>query len=59
MTDNVTIDRKGRVLIDEDPGNTQRVSKIWLYDIASGQFIQVAAHNPKFFDPSIPANPTS
>jgi hypothetical protein len=57
MLDNVTIDRQGRVLMDEDPGNAPRVSKIWLYDIASGQFVQVAAHNPKFFDPTIPANP--
>ena len=57
MLDNVTIDRRGRILMDEDPGNAPRVSKVWLYDIASGQFVQVAAHNPKFFDPTIPANP--
>jgi hypothetical protein len=57
MLDNVTIDRWGRILMDEDPGNNSRVSKIWLYAIETGQLIQVAAHNPRFFDPSIPANP--
>lgn len=57
MLDNVTIDRRGRVLMDEDPGNTPRVSKVWLYDIGSAQLVQVAAHNPKFFDPTLPANP--
>lgn len=57
MLDNVTIDRRGRILMDEDPGNTPRVSKVWLYQIATGELIQIAAHNPKFFDPAIPANP--
>ncbi|HET8563471.1 MAG TPA: phytase, partial [Candidatus Binatia bacterium] len=54
MLDNVTIDRLGRILMDEDPGNTDRVAKIWLYDIASGGFETIAEHNPKFFDPTIP-----
>jgi hypothetical protein len=53
MLDNVTIDRHGRILMDEDPGNDPRVSKVWLYHIASGQLIQVAQHNPKFFDPTL------
>ena len=57
MLDNVTIDHHGRILMDEDPGNAARVSKIWLYSIATGQLIQVAAHNPKFFDAAIPNNP--
>jgi hypothetical protein len=53
MLDNVTIDHRGRILMDEDPGGADRVAKIWLYDIASGDFIQVGEHNPKFFDPTI------
>ena len=57
MLDNVTIDRWGRVLMDEDPGNSTRVSKIWLYQIDTGEFIQVAERNPRFFDPSVPNNP--
>ncbi len=58
MLDNVTIDRWGRILMDEDPGNTLRVAKIWLYQIGTGELMQIAAHNPKFFDPTLPSNPT-
>lgn len=57
MLDNVTIDRWDRILMDEDPDNSTRVSKIWLYQIDTGEFIQVAEHNPRFFDPSVPNNP--
>jgi hypothetical protein len=51
MLDNVTIDRLGRILMDEDPGGDNRVAKIWLYAIDTREFIQLAAHTPKFFDP--------
>lgn len=50
MLDNVTIDRLGRIVMDEDPGNSDRISKIWLYSIDTRELIQVAAHNPRFFD---------
>jgi len=56
MLDNVTIDRFGRIVMDEDPGNNSRVSKIWLYQIGTGELIQVAEHNPKFFDPTVMNN---
>ena len=56
MLDNVTIDRYGRILMDEDPGNSPRVSKIWLYQIGTGELVQVAAHNPRFFDPTVAGN---
>ncbi len=54
MLDNVTIDRRGRILMDEDPGSSDRIAKIWLYQIATGEFIQVAEHNPKFFNAGSP-----
>ncbi|HET6898849.1 MAG TPA: phytase, partial [Vicinamibacteria bacterium] len=57
MLDNVTIDRLGRILMDEDPGNSARISKVWLYAIDTREFLQVAAHNPKFFDGSTANNP--
>jgi hypothetical protein len=53
MLDNVAIDHHGRILMDEDPGNAGRVAKIWLYGIDTGEFIEVAHHNPKHFDPTI------
>ena len=54
MLDNVTIDRWGRILMDEDPGNSGGTAKIWLYQIESRELIQVAEHNGKFFDPASP-----
>jgi hypothetical protein len=57
MLDNITIDRYGRLLMLEDPGNNPRVAKIWLYQIGTGELVQIAAHNPRFFDPTIPASP--
>ena len=51
MLDNVTIDRLGRIVMDEDPGGNNRIAKIWLYAIDTREFIQVAAHNPRLFDP--------
>jgi hypothetical protein len=58
MLDNVTIDGLGRILMDEDPGNTTRIAKVWLYSISTRQFIQVANHNPKYFDGSTATNPS-
>ena len=56
MLDNVTIDHHGRILMDEDPSHNSRVPKIWLYHIATGELVEVARHNPKFFDPTIHNN---
>ena len=56
MLDNVTIDRFGRIVMDEDPGNNSRISKIWLYQVGTGVLIQVAEHNPKFFDSTVMNN---
>jgi hypothetical protein len=57
MLDNVTIDRLGRIVMDEDPGNNARVSKVWAYQISTGEFVEVAHHNPKFFDPANSSTP--
>jgi hypothetical protein len=57
MLDNVTIDRLGRIVMDEDPGNNARVSKIWAYQISTGEFVEVAHHNPAFFDPTQSGTP--
>ena len=53
MFDNITMDRLGRLLLQEDPGNNGWVAKIWLYDTSNGQLIEVAAHDPAFFAPPV------
>jgi len=52
MFDNITIDRHGRLLLQEDTGNSPWVSKIWLYGIDSGTLTEIAHHDPALFDPN-------
>jgi len=54
MLDNLAVDGCGRVLMQEDPGNQDHIAKVWLYGIRSGNLIEVAHHNPGFFDPALP-----
>ena len=37
MFDNICIDRRGRILLQEDPGNKPYIAKVWLYGIDTGQ----------------------
>lgn len=46
--DNVTVDRKGHVLIQEDPGNNVHRAKIAAYDIKSGDVAAVAQFDHRF-----------
>lgn len=49
MLDNMTVNDRGQVLMQEDPGNQARLAKIWQYDIASGALRTVAEHDPARF----------
>jgi hypothetical protein len=53
MLDNMTIvqgkDGKTRVLLQEDVGNNARLGKIWMYTVEDNTMLEVAAHDPKFF----------
>jgi hypothetical protein len=51
MFDNLTIDRLGRILLQEDTGNNPWVAKIWLYGIDTGALVEVAHHDPALFEP--------
>lgn len=53
MLDNVCIDAQGRILLQEDPGNTPRLARVWLYSIDTKTYLSVAYHNPVFFDPDL------
>ena len=52
MMDNLTIDPWGRILIQEDPGNDQRLARIWLYDIDRDDIKEIAQANPRYFQKS-------
>ncbi len=49
--DNMDIDRRGNLLIQEDPGNNVHVARIVAYDIESGSRGVVARFDPRLFAP--------
>jgi hypothetical protein len=51
MFDNLTVDRRGHVLVQEDPGVQNYLARIWQYDIASDALTEVAHHDPDRFAP--------
>lgn len=57
MFDNLTIDRHGRIVLQEDVGGNNRLGRIYVYGIDSGELVQVAQHNPKFFGGTAATNP--
>jgi len=49
MMDNLTINHRGQIIIQEDPGNQAYLAKIWLYDIRKDKLTEVAHHDPDRF----------
>ncbi|UYV12667.1 MAG: hypothetical protein NCW75_15420 [Phycisphaera sp.] len=47
--DNMGIDNRGNVVIQEDPGGSDRLAKIWNYNVDSGVLTEIAASAGKFF----------
>jgi Bacterial protein of unknown function (DUF839) len=51
MLDNMTVDEHGRVLLNEDPGNNPRESRIWAYNIRTDSLTvlttQKQSHGPE------------
>ncbi len=50
MLDNICIDRRGRIILQEDPGNQPHLAKVWLYSIDTDRLYQIGQHNPTLFD---------
>lgn len=54
--DNICVDTVGNVLIQEDPGGTAHLGKIWNYNIASDTLSLIAQHDPaRFGNIGVPA----
>ena len=49
MFDNMTIDKYGHVLIQEDVGSQAHLGKIWQYDIKTDSLKLIAEHDPARF----------
>lgn len=58
MFDNITITRRGEIMLQEDVGNQAHNGKIFRYNIATGSLTLIAKHDPaRFGDIGIPATP--
>ena len=55
MLDNLTITRRGQVVIQEDPGNQDYIARIWRYSIANDTLSEIAHHDPDRFAPGAPS----
>ena len=51
MMDNLTINRRGRIFIQEDLGGQDHIARIWRYDIETYKLLFVAQHDPQRFNP--------
>lgn len=53
MFDNLTMDRYGHVLLQEDPGGQDYLARVWQYTIATDTLIPLAQHDPARFTPGV------
>lgn len=49
MLDNVTMNRKGQLILQEDPGGQEHLAKVWRYDVATDKLTLLAQHDPVRF----------
>jgi hypothetical protein len=46
MFDNMEFAHDGRIYLNEDPGNSTYIGKVWAYDVAADTLLQVAKFDP-------------
>ena len=51
MFDNLTVNTRGQVVLNEDVGSQAYLGSVWVYDIASGALTKIANHDPDRFTP--------
>jgi len=49
MLDNIVVDTRGHVMLQEDPGGNAYLARIWQYDISADSLTEVAHHDPERF----------
>jgi len=49
MPDNLTIDKSGNILLQEDPGNNVTLSRVFAYRISDAKLVQIAGFNSALF----------
>ncbi|MDP9483479.1 MAG: DUF839 domain-containing protein [Chloroflexota bacterium] len=56
--DNITLDRHGNILIQEDPGNNNHIARIVAYRVKDGALGVIARFDPALFGPGATDDPT-
>jgi Ca2+-binding RTX toxin-like protein len=54
MLDNITVGADGKLVMQEDPGNTARYAKVWSYDPAKDSLVQIGEHDNVRFSGAVP-----
>ena len=54
MLDNMTVDTRGQVYMQEDPGNQSYIARIWRYSISTDTLTLVGFHDFNRFTPGAP-----
>lgn len=49
MFDNMTMDKYGNILLQEDPGNNAHIAKVWQYNLATDALTLIAEHDSAYF----------
>jgi hypothetical protein len=55
MLDNITVNDRGQVLLQEDVGENARLGRLWLYDPPSDVLTEIAQHDPDRFSNGAPS----
>jgi hypothetical protein len=54
MFDNITVNDRGQVLLQEDVGNNSRLGKLWRYYADTDKLVEIAHHDEDRFAPGAP-----
>jgi len=54
MLDNMTVTRRGQIVLQEDPGGQDHIAKIWRYSIREDTLNLIAQHDPARLAPGAP-----
>ena len=57
MLDNLTVNDRGQVLLQEDPGPQEYLAGVFQYDAADGETVRIARHDPARFSTGSPRVP--
>ncbi len=49
MFDNITVDRHGNLILQEDPGNNAYLAAVWFYNTHTDVLTKIAQHDPSRF----------